>query len=94
MIDSGTTFTYLSGPQIQEIAKHMKEICFEGNYTKKCLATHVSSSPICYRPNRVNGFTMKDFFNSFPVIKYNLPDGQTIKWFPSEYFYEDQKDLF
>lgn len=37
---------------------------------------------------------MKDFFSWFPVIKFKTTDGAEIKWFPSEYFYQNSTEIY
>lgn len=89
MIDSGTTFTYMSRNQYNEIDNIVQELCRNG--TVECLGSREKEN--CYRFKPSSNFTLKDFFQSFPVFKFTSGE-QTIKWFPSEYFYEDRTEVY
>jgi len=66
------------------------ELCSQNKF--EC--SGVREKPNWYRFVASDGFTVKEFFDSFPVIKVNIPGGKVIKWFPSEYFYEETHNLY
>ena len=88
MIDSGTTFTYMSRNQYNEIDKITRELC---NGTLKCLGEWKKNNWYKFHPSENQ--TVKDFFRSFPVYKFMSGD-KYIKWFPSDYFYQENYDEY
>lgn len=66
------------------------ELCREKTFECK----GVREKPNCYRFQPTDDFTAKDFYRTFPIIKFVTPEGVEIKWFPSEYFYQETPGLY
>mmetsp|Transcript_10008 Transcript_10008/g.11382 ORF Transcript_10008/g.11382 Transcript_10008/m.11382 type:complete len:244 (+) Transcript_10008:771-1502(+) len=85
MIDSGTTFAYLSKNQIAEVDKALQAACISGNLS--CSDFRVKQN--CYKFSSKDHHDMKTFYKTFPVFKFVAKNNVTIKWFPSDYLFKD-----
>ncbi|CDW82204.1 aspartic protease pm5 [Stylonychia lemnae] len=97
-IDSGTTFTYFPPTLYEAVVYHMKWFCdvdpennCKGEFYNKALAGSKASC-FKYDENQFPEGPLK-YFESFPVINL-LVEGAQISWYPSEYLYREQGNLY
>ena len=90
-VDSGTTFAYLSRTQKTNVDNAIMELCESGAY--KCLG--VRRRQFCWNFEvGKNGRSLKDYFQSYPVLYFINQEEGAIRWYPSEYFYAEEPGLY
>ncbi|OMJ88880.1 hypothetical protein SteCoe_2543 [Stentor coeruleus] len=85
IIDSGTTFTYLSKNVYSIMFKYIDKYC---ENSRKCLGSKVI---INYEPNKCydynsENFTKEEFFDSFPILRFFIDDVY-VEWMPERYLF-------
>jgi hypothetical protein len=94
--DSGTTFTYFPTALFTRIKQHFEWFC-KADTKNNCKGAmeDTRSNLICFKYEErdfPNG--PKDYFASFPVLKFLLPDihgdNYEYNWWPSEYMYKER----
>ncbi|OMJ77407.1 hypothetical protein SteCoe_23008 [Stentor coeruleus] len=86
IIDSGTSFTYMSTNVYMSLFENIEKYC---NLPGKCLGEHVDvygETHTCYNYNSKNFTSIQEFFDSFPVVSI-LMDEVYIDWMPERYLY-------
>lgn len=87
-IDSGTTFAYLSQSQKKAVDRAIVQLC---NSEYQCAG--VRKQDYCWQFDTRNK-SLKEYFISFPVLSIIATEHGAIKWYPSEYFYEERPNLY
>lgn len=86
IIDSGTTFTYMSTNVYLSLFGGIERFC---KLQGKCLGEHIKvngEAHTCYVYNPKNFTSIQEFFNSFPVVSI-LMDEVYVDWMPESYLF-------
>lgn len=84
IIDSGTTFSYLSRAIYEKLFEVLEEVCKDSN---KCIGEQkkVYGEPhSCWEKN--DGENITEFYSTFPVIGF-VVENTTIEWLPEYYLF-------
>ena len=87
-VDSGTTFAYLSRQQKVAVDKAIQDLCKSGEYA--CRGTRTTE--FCWKFDEKKG--LKNYYSSFPILEFISSKHGAIRWYPSEYFYQEKPGLY
>lgn len=81
-LDTGTTFMYVSQALFNAIVSAFNSHCLRGQ--DRCGAAVGYQE--CYHVNPLKYPKMNEFVSTFPIFDFKFAGGETIKWYPQDYF--------